>query len=200
MMKRSVLVVATIALCSLPWNSRVAGQEPPRAVRRTIPITGMIKRAFDAGTRDSTGRPGPNYWQNSVDYTIHASLDPGTAVVTGSETVILHNNSPQPLQAIVLRLDQNIFAANVPRDGTVPEITDGMTVTKFVVDGQAVDLTTPAARGQGSLRGPAGGPPAPLAVNFNLTSALPCSTTTRGGTRIRTWAARSSTTTSATST
>ncbi len=167
-MKRSILAVATIALCSTAWGSQVAAQEPPRGVRRTIPVTNMIKRAFDAGTRDSTGRPGPNYWQTSVDYTINAALDTGTAVVTGSETVVLHNNSPEPMQTIVLRLDQNIFAANVPRDRTVPEITDGMTVTRLVVDGQEVDLTTPAARGQGGMRPT---PDTPLAFGFNLTSA-----------------------------
>ena len=35
---------------------------PPRAVRRDIPMTNAIRRAFAAGTRDSTGRPGRNYW------------------------------------------------------------------------------------------------------------------------------------------
>jgi hypothetical protein len=138
-------------------------------VHRTIPITDMIQRAFEAGTRDSTGRPGPKYWQTSVDYTINAALDPATSVVTGSETVVVHNNSPEPLRTIVLRLDQNIFAPNVPRNTTVPEITEGMVVTKLVVDGQSVDLTTPAARGRGGMRERA--PTAPQALNFNLTSA-----------------------------
>jgi len=169
-MKRSVLVVATIALCGASWSPPLAAQQPPRAVRRTIPISDMIRRAFDAGTRDSTGRPGPNYWQTSVDYTIDARLDTETSVVTGSETVVLHNNSPQPMQNIVLRLDQNIFAPNVPRGRTVPEITDGMTVTRLVVDGQEVDLTTAAARGQPYVP-QRDAPTAPLAFSFNVTSA-----------------------------
>src|SRR3981081_2798093 len=59
---------------------------PQRAVRRDIPMTRMIQRAFAAGTRDSTGRPGRNYWQLWNDYKINASLDPATSPGTGRET------------------------------------------------------------------------------------------------------------------
>ncbi|NJD11504.1 MAG: DUF3471 domain-containing protein [Gemmatimonadetes bacterium] len=168
-MKRSILVAATCVLCGTGWGTPLAAQQPPRPIHRTIPITDMIQRAFAAGTRDSTGRPGPKYWQTAADYTINASLDPATSVVTGSETVVLHNRSPQPLSSVVLRLDQNIFAPNVPRLSTVPEVTDGMVVTKLAVDGRDVDLTTPAARGRGGMS--RGAPTAPQAMNFNLTSA-----------------------------
>jgi len=170
-MKR-VLFVLTLAAVLVPATStRAVAQEPSRAIRRTIPITDMIQQAFEAGTRDSTGAPGPSYWQNSVDYTIDASLDPTTSVVTGRETVVLHNNSPEELRNIVLRLDQNIFAENAPRDRSVPSITDGMNVTRLAIDGRSVDLTTPAARGEGGRRREAGPPTEPLAFNFNMTSA-----------------------------
>ncbi|PYO80017.1 MAG: hypothetical protein DMD63_02445 [Gemmatimonadetes bacterium] len=43
---------------------------PERPIRRDIPMTNMIQRAFAAGTRDSTGRPGRNYWQLWTDYKI----------------------------------------------------------------------------------------------------------------------------------
>ena len=46
------------------------------AIRRTIPMTNSIRRAFEAGTRDATGRPGPNYWQLETDFTIRVRLDP----------------------------------------------------------------------------------------------------------------------------
>jgi hypothetical protein len=51
---------------------------PQRAVRRDIPMTDMIRRAFAAGTRDSSGRPGPHYWQLWMDYTINARFDSAT--------------------------------------------------------------------------------------------------------------------------
>jgi hypothetical protein len=51
------------------WQTRNAST---RAIRRDVPLTNAIRKAFKAGTRDFTGRPGPNYWQ----------LQAGSAIVT----------------------------------------------------------------------------------------------------------------------
>jgi hypothetical protein len=133
-------------LAQAPARGAQAPAYPERAIRRDIPLTNMIRQAFAAGTRDSTGRPGRNYWQLGVDYTIEARLDPATSTVTGRETAVIHNNSDTALTAIQLRLDQNLFAANVPRDDVVPEITGGMRVSSLTVDGQPVDLNPPPRR------------------------------------------------------
>jgi hypothetical protein len=124
----------------------------PRAVRRDVPMTNAIRRAFDAGTRDQTGRPGPNYWQLQTDYVIAARLDPATQTITGSETITLHNNSPEALTGIALRLDHNIFRARAPLAWPwVPaEVTDGMVVTRLVVNGETVDLAAPLPAGRGN--------------------------------------------------
>ena len=80
-----------------------------------MPLTNSIRRAFEAGTRDRSGRPGSNYWQIQTDYAIDARLDPATDTITGSETITLHNNSPEELTQIFLRLDHNIYRSLVPR-------------------------------------------------------------------------------------
>ncbi|HXI98854.1 MAG TPA: hypothetical protein VNG73_07910, partial [Gemmatimonadaceae bacterium] len=87
---------------------------PERPVRRDIPMTDMIKRAFAAGTRDSTGRPGRNYWQLWTDYKINARLDSATSVVSGRETLTFRNNSDSAMRSVILRLDQNIFRPEAP--------------------------------------------------------------------------------------
>jgi len=137
----------------------------PRAIRRDVPLTNSIRRAFDAGTRDYSGRPGPNYWQLQADYSINARLDPATHTITGTETITLHNNSPEELTEIVLRLDHNIYRGLVPRGFSVPaENTDGMIVTAVSVNGEAVDLAARPAGGRG--RGGRGGnAPRTLAVS-----------------------------------
>ncbi len=119
---------------------------PERAIRRDIPITNAIRRAFEAGTRDSTGRPGRNYWQLRADYTIDVRLDTATSRLTGRERVVVHNRSPDTLSVIGLRLDPNHFIGTVPRAATwVPaENTDGMVITRLTVDGQEASLTAPA--------------------------------------------------------
>jgi hypothetical protein len=136
--------------------SAAASQAPPeRAVRRDLPLTNMIRRAHGSGTRDSTGRPGRNYWRLRTDYVIHARLDPATSVVTGRETIAVHNTSPGPLTSIQLRLDQNVYAPNVARARPVPEITSGMSVTRITVNGAAVDLDPPPpAFGRNAPRSP----------------------------------------------
>ncbi len=119
-----------------------------RAIRRDVPMTNSIRKAFAAGTRDLTGRPGPNYWQLKTDFTINASLDPETQTITGSETITLHNNSPDKLDKIVLRLDHNLFRPKVPRGFSVPaETTEGMVVTRIRINGDEIDLKQKAPQG-----------------------------------------------------
>lgn len=58
--------------------------------------------------RNSAGSPGPKYWQQQVDYVIHASLDTAAHRVLGTERITYHNNSPDKLPYLWLQLDQNI--------------------------------------------------------------------------------------------
>ena len=117
---------------------------PERAVRRDIPLQPGIRQAFAQGTRDSTGAPGRNYWQQTVDYRIDATLDAPAGVLHGSETVTLHNTTQNTLDRIVLRLYQNYFKATVQRNDYVTDITDGVVMEKLVVNGTPVSLTDDA--------------------------------------------------------
>ncbi len=147
------MIRTTFAL-ALTATALQAQQLPQRAVRRDIPMTNAIRRAFAAGTRDSTGRPGRNYAQLRTDYTINARLDPSTQRITGRETIVLHNNTADTLRQIVMRLDMNHFLFGVPRAAPwVPsEETDGTVITRMSVNGQPVNLN-PAAPGRGGRGG-----------------------------------------------
>ena len=120
---------------------------PPRAIRRDVPITNSIRRAYAAGTRDSTGRPGRNYWQLRTDYAIDVSLDAATSRLTGTARITLHNSSPDPLRDIGLRLDPNHFLGNAPHAAPwVPaEVTDGMVISRMTIDGKPVNLASNSA-------------------------------------------------------
>lgn len=145
-------------------QTMTAATSEMRAVRRDLPMTKAIRAAFEAGTRDGSGRPGPNYWQLEADYTINVSLDPARHTLTGTESIVLHNNSPAPLTQILLRLDHNIFRGLVPRGLSVPaENTDGMVVTRIAIDGTVVDLNPPPPQGGRAGGGNADAPP-PLSV------------------------------------
>ncbi|MGB5674558.1 MAG: M1 family metallopeptidase [Gemmatimonadota bacterium] len=58
--------------------------------------------------RGASGAPGPEYWQQQVDYVIETTLDTVEHVVSGSERIAYHNNSPDILDYLWVQLDQNL--------------------------------------------------------------------------------------------
>jgi hypothetical protein len=155
---RLTLLTIALAATALPivLPAQTAVRAPERAIRRDIPITNAIRRALRAGTRDSSGRPARNYWRLRTDYTIQASLDPATSRISGRETVVIHNTSPDSLRNIVLRLDPNLFRGTTPHVAPwVPaEITDGMVITRMTIDGRPVNLTPTPPAGAQSVQEP----------------------------------------------
>lgn len=154
----------------VPARAAVVVAQSERAILRDIPISNTIRRALIAGTRDSTGRPTTRYWQQWVDYKINASLDVPSSTISGRETVVFHNNSNSALRSIVLRLDQNIFTPGAARLQPLPrqlEITEGMKLTRLVVNGQTVDPNPPPQE-RGADPAAAG----PMAFGLDQTVAL----------------------------
>ena len=158
--------MCALTMLAADLGAQAVQRLPERAIRRDIPMPNGIRRAHAAGTRDSTGRPGRGYWQLRTDYTINVSLDPSTQRLTGRESVVIHNTSPDSLSQIVLRLDPNVFIGTNP--GAAPwvpaELTDGMIITRMSVDGRAVDLAPRQAAGNQR-------PTEPIAVGLRSTSA-----------------------------
>jgi hypothetical protein len=154
MSARSSYALAFLTFAASTLHAQAAAPLPERAVRRDIPITNAIRRAFAAGTRDSSGRPGRHYGQLRTDYTISARLDPATSRITGRETIVVQNNTNDSLASIVMRLDQNLFVFQSPHASPwVPaEPTDGFAITRMTVNGQSVNLAPSAGR-RGAGRG-----------------------------------------------
>jgi len=57
--------------------------------------------------RLASGAPGPEYWQQQVDYTIDVTLDDVKKRLIGSERIRYQNNSPHELKYLWVQLDQN---------------------------------------------------------------------------------------------
>ncbi|MGM0670032.1 MAG: M1 family metallopeptidase [Gemmatimonadota bacterium] len=75
--------------------------------------------------RTGAGSPGPDYWQQQVDYVIETRLDTVNHVVSGSERITYHNNSPEDLTFLWVQLDQNVRSIRHSRSyqmqGALPE-------------------------------------------------------------------------------
>ncbi len=62
--------------------------------------------------RTATGMPGPDYWQQQVDYRMEVVLDAETESVSAVANITYTNNSPEPLEFLWLSLEQNLFKSD----------------------------------------------------------------------------------------
>jgi hypothetical protein len=133
-MQRLSLLIFSLILC-LGWRFATAQE-----TRFFMPKE--IRQAYESGTRSYDGRPGDNYWHNTVDYTIAVEVIPSEQRLTGSETVTYYNNSPDELSSLVIRLYHDAFReANARAYRVSPDdITQGVKLTRIVVDGQEIGV------------------------------------------------------------
>tara|TARA_B100001063_G_scaffold127650_1_gene119296 strand:+ start:4636 stop:6900 length:2265 start_codon:yes stop_codon:yes gene_type:complete len=64
--------------------------------------------------RTASGAPGPEYYQQKVDYNMEIELDEGNDVLYGKSLITYQNNSPDDLEYLWVQLDQNIRKNNSP--------------------------------------------------------------------------------------
>jgi hypothetical protein len=110
-----------------------------RPVPYPIAAPAGFQQAVERGTRTTTGRPGPRYWQQWTEYRLQAELDPATHRLKGRGTVRYINRSPDTLRTVFLHLYQNLFAPGALRNETTP-LTAGMDLLRVVAAGQAMPL------------------------------------------------------------
>jgi Peptidase family M1 domain len=92
--------VLLTVLAAHPVAAQVADSSPFRPLDLPAPNS----------VRTGAGRPGPGYWQQRVNYTIRATLDPVTQTLSGRETIHYLNRSPEALPYLWMHLEQNICA------------------------------------------------------------------------------------------
>lgn len=71
-------------------------------------------------TRSASGKPGHNYWQNSADYVLNATLNDAKKEISGSAEITYTNNSFDNLDFLWLQLDQNLFKKDSRGNAIIP--------------------------------------------------------------------------------
>ncbi len=102
-----------------------------------------IKQAYDNGTRSFDGKPGPDYWQNMVDYQIQVKIDPESKMISGEEEVVYHNSSPNELNTLIVRLYMDAYKKGNSRSSIInpKDIDDGVELTGVKINGIEFDLS-----------------------------------------------------------
>jgi len=144
-MKKLVLGCAVVAgllaagaLCAPAFADGTEAGFDPQALFAPLSLPDAAN-AF----RDGAGKPGPQFWQNRVDYAIQADIDPATHTLRGDETITYTNHSPDALDELWVQLDQNIYRRDSRGSITSPrsprnEATDGYQIDAVEVDGKPV--------------------------------------------------------------
>ena len=100
-----------------------------------------IEKAYEKGTRNRDGKPGPNYWQNHSTHKIKVSIAPPSRRVQGEQEIVYTNNSPDALPVLIFRMYMNAHQPEAMREAPIGAdfMTSGITVESFSVDRQQLE-------------------------------------------------------------
>jgi hypothetical protein len=98
--------------------------------------------------RSANGAPGAKYWQNSVDYSIHATLDEKDTTLKGNVSMTYTNNSPDELNYLWLQLDQNLFDPESRGAATTPVTGDRFDVKGYTEGGYHIESASVIYKGK----------------------------------------------------
>lgn len=109
-----------------------------------LPVEQVFKNAYQNGTRDSSGKPGDKYWQNTADYDLQINFDPVTRLVKGNVTIKYFNNSPDVLNEIWFKLYPNLYQKGTPRKSKINErdLGEGVKITSVLLNNAPKDLSS----------------------------------------------------------
>lgn len=149
----AALVIALV-LCLVPADASLMAQEQQAVTAVSAGWAGpspfrQLDLPAPSALRTGSGRPGPDYWQQRVDYTIRATLDVTTHVLEGSERIRYVNNSPDRLAFLWLQLDGNVCGPeSVANLIQLPPLVFGDGVFDFTCSGSGVQVRRVASAGR----------------------------------------------------
>lgn len=99
-----------------------------------------FRQAYDKKTRNKDGKPGEKYFTNFSDYIIDVNFEPKTGLLVGKEKITYHNQSPDTLKNMIIKLNQNLFAKGNPRDFAINPLDagSGMIIKKIFFNGNEI--------------------------------------------------------------
>ena len=101
-----------------------------------------FQNAVKKGTRTMDGVPGPNYWRNSADYKLKASLEPVTGKIKGTGAIEYFNESPDNLKFLTLNLYPDLYKKGGQRNIIIDpaDAGEGMILHEVKINGTLFPL------------------------------------------------------------
>jgi len=117
----ATLMLPSLAHCQPLDNLKLGQQDKFRQLEEILPTPNRERAA--------SGAPGNRYWQQRANYVINVTLDDQKQRITGSETIVYQNNSPDQLDYLWLQLEPNLFApdSDAALTATAPNLNSNVT-------------------------------------------------------------------------
>jgi hypothetical protein len=125
----------SLCFCALGLTLAAGSAAAQRPIPYPVSVPPEFARALAGGTRTATGAPGPRYWQQWTDYTLHARLDPAASRLEVRARIDYHNRSPNPLPVVFVQLLQNLHQPGAVRNEP-EEITGGVVLDRVAAGGR----------------------------------------------------------------
>ena len=118
-------ILPGLVLMNLAFAHKDPAPDPTAAVAAFAQLDKHGLRSPNS-MRAASGAPGPDYWQQQVDYVINVTLDEKRRRIIGSEDIKYSNNSPDTLTFLWVQLDQNRFRQDSEemRSFTLPSLEE----------------------------------------------------------------------------
>jgi len=106
----------------------------------TLPIAPEFQKTYQKETRNTDGKPGKNYWQNTSKYDLNVDFNPISRLLKGKVQVTYTNNSPDTLKEIWFKLYPNLYKKGTPRKSKLAEsdLGDGVAIEKLAANGKSI--------------------------------------------------------------
>lgn len=112
------------------------------AKAQELEVPAVFQATYNKGTRDISGKPGKNYWQNTADYFLNINFDPSSRLLQGVVEINYVNNSPDELNEIWFKLYPNLFKKGVVGKSRISESDrgEGVKIEQFDIAGKTKNL------------------------------------------------------------
>ncbi|MBN2665834.1 MAG: hypothetical protein JXR67_04945 [Bacteroidales bacterium] len=126
-MKKPTIIILTILNVLVSFGQKYDYSYIPRE----------YNRAYTTGTRGNDGRPTDLYWQIRASYVLKVEVTTSPNSLKGEGFITYYNNSPDTLNAFILKILQDVQKKGYSRDfDLAPEfITDGVLIHSITVEG-----------------------------------------------------------------
>ncbi|MBB6235729.1 hypothetical protein HDC90_000329 [Pedobacter sp. AK013] len=110
------------------------------SAQTTLPLEPVFQKTYQKETRNTNGKPGKNYWQNTSKYDLNVDFNPISRLLKGKVQVTYTNNSPDTLKEIWFKLYPNLYKKGTPRKSKLAEsdLGDGVAIEKMVANGKSI--------------------------------------------------------------